>query len=192
MTRDERKKETVEKETTQAAEPEVLEEDAEAAAEQAAEETADDFSESFKAKEAEAKEHLERLQRTMAEFDNFRKRTLKEKSQMYENGAKDVLEKLLPVIDNFERAMGSVKEEEKKQPFVQGVEMIYKQLMAAMSDLGVEEIEAQNQPFDPNLHHAVSHEENEEYGDNVVLEVLQKGYMYRDQVLRYSMVKVVN
>ncbi len=197
MTHDERKKKTVEKdlnevpETDMETEAEVEVEADVTDVEETAEE-ADDYSESFIAKEAEAKEHLDRLQRTMAEFDNFRKRTLKEKSQMYENGAKDVLEKLLPVIDNFERALSCIKDDEKKQPFVKGVDMIYKQLMATLSDIGVEEIEAEGQEFDPNLHHAVSHEENDEYGDNQVAEVMQKGYLYRDQVLRYSMVKVVN
>lgn len=140
----------------------------------------------------QVKEYMERLQRTMAEFDNFRKRTIKEKSMMYENGAKETLEKLLPVVDNFERALGSVSEEEKELPFTQGVEMIFKQLMGALNELGVEPIEAEGKEFDPNLHHAVTHAEDDSFGENTVAEEFQKGYMYKDSVLRHSMVKVVN
>lgn len=142
--------------------------------------------------EAALKESQDRYQRTMAEFDNFRKRTTREKAQMHENGAKEVLEKLLPIIDNFERAIDHISDDEKSLAITQGVEMIYKQLMNTLSELGVEEIEALNQEFDPNLHHAVSHEDNEDYDDNMVQDVFQKGYMYKDAVLRYSMVKVVN
>lgn len=143
-------------------------------------------------KELIAKEYLDKLQRTMAEYDNFRKRTIKEKAQMYENGAKEVVEKFLPIIDNFERALGSVSNEENSSAFVQGIEMIYKLLLGTMKDLGVEEIDALYKPFDPNLHHAVSHEENDNYGENEVIEVLQKGYMFKERVLRFSMVKVAN
>lgn len=139
-----------------------------------------------------AKEYLDKLQRTMAEYDNFRKRTVKEKSQMYENGAKEVFEKIIPVVDNFERALESISEEEKDSTFVKGIEMIHKQLMTTLNDLGVEEMDALFKPFDPNKHHAVSHEENEEYGENEVIAVLQKGYMYKERVLRFSMVKVAN
>jgi len=142
--------------------------------------------------EAALKEANERYQRTMAEFDNFRKRTLKEKASMFENGAKEVLEKLLPVVDNFERALTHVKEEEKELAITQGVEKIYKQMMAAFNELGVEEIDAHHKEFDPNFHHAVSHEENDAYDDNLVQEVYQKGYLYKESVLRHSMVKVVN
>lgn len=142
--------------------------------------------------EAALKEANDRYQRTMAEFDNFRKRTIKEKASMFENGAKEVLEKLLPVVDNFERALAHVKEEEKELAITQGVEKIYKQLMATFTELGVEEIDAHLKEFDPNFHHAVSHEENEDYDDNLVQEVYQKGYLYKESVLRHSMVKVVN
>lgn len=142
--------------------------------------------------EASLKESQDRYQRTMAEFDNFRKRTAREKSQMYENGAKEVLDKLLPIVDNFERAIDHISDDEKSLAITQGVEMIYKQLMSTLSELGVEEIEALHQEFDPNLHHAVSHEDNDDYDDNMVQDVFQKGYMYKDTVLRYSMVKVVN
>jgi len=142
--------------------------------------------------EADLKEANDRYQRTMAEFDNFRKRTLKEKTQMFESGSKEVLEKLLPIVDNFERAIEHISEEEKDLAITKGVEMIYKQLMGALSELGVEEIEAKGQEFDPNLHHAVSHEDNEDYDDNMVQEVFQKGYTFKNGVLRHSMVKVVN
>jgi molecular chaperone GrpE len=128
----------------------------------------------------------------MAEFDNFRKRTIKEKAQMYESGAKEVLDKLLPVVDNFERAFDAATDDHKEDPFVKGIDMIYKQVMAMLDDLGVEEIEALGEEFDPNLHHAVQHEASEDHDDNTVVDVFQKGYMYKDTVLRYSMVKVVN
>lgn len=139
-----------------------------------------------------AKEYMDKLLRTMAEYDNFRKRTIKEKSQMYENGAKEVFEKIIPIVDNFERALTSVSEEEKESSFTQGIEMIYKQLVGTLNNLGVEEMDVLHKEFDPNLHHAVSHEENEEYGTNVVIEVFQKGYMFKERVLRFSMVKVAN
>lgn len=142
--------------------------------------------------EVATKEATDKYQRTIAEFDNFRKRTLKEKSQMFENGAKEVLEKLLPVVDNFERAIGHIGDGEKDLAITQGVEMIYKQLMATLTEIGIEEIEAKDQEFDQDLHHAVSHEDNDDYGVNMVQEVFQKGYMYKGSVLRYSMVKVVN
>lgn len=142
--------------------------------------------------EADLKESQDRYARTMAEFDNFRKRTLREKSEMHERGAKEILEKLLPIVDNFERAIDHISEEEKGLAITKGVEMIYKQLMGTLSEVGVEEIEALNQEFDPNLHHAVSHEDNDDYDENMVQDVFQKGYMYKDTVLRHSMVKVVN
>lgn len=144
------------------------------------------------AKEAELKSAVDRYQRTMAEFDNFRKRTIKEKAQMYESGAKEVLDKLLPVIDNFERAFNAATDDHKEDPFVKGIDMIYKQVLAILDDLGVEEIEALNQPFDPDLHHAVQHDTSDDHDENMVVEVYQKGYTYKDTVLRYSMVKVVN
>ncbi len=142
--------------------------------------------------EAGLKESQDRYARTMAEFDNFRKRTLREKSEMHERGAKEILEKLLPIVDNFERAIDHISDEEKDLAITKGVEMIYKQLMGTLAEVGVEEIEALNQEFDPNLHHAVSHEDNDDYDDNMVQDVFQKGYMYKDTVLRHSMVKVVN
>lgn len=134
----------------------------------------------------------DKLKRQLAEFENFRNRTEKEKSQMYTIGAKDVIEKILPVVDNFERGIKSVPEEEKEGPVASGMEMIYKQLMTVLTDLGVTPIEAVGQEFDPNLHNAVMHVENEELGENIVAEEFQKGYKYKDAVLRHSMVSVAN
>lgn len=137
-------------------------------------------------------ELTDKYKRTFAEFDNFRKRSEKEKSAMYEVGAKDVIEKILPVVDNFERGFKAVSEEELATPFAEGMDKIYKQLLKTLEDLGVKEIEAEGNEFDPNLHNAVMHVEDEALGENVVAEVLQKGYMYRDSVVRHSMVKVAN
>ena len=128
----------------------------------------------------------------MAEFDNFRKRTEKEKAAMFEVGAKSVIEKMLPVIDNFERGLATLSDEEKEQPFAQGMDKIYKQFVASLEELGVKAIEAEGNEFDPNFHNAVMHVEDGQYGENVVAEELQKGYMYRDSVVRHSMVKVAN
>ncbi len=137
-------------------------------------------------------ELTDKYKRTLAEFENFRKRSEKEKSTMFEVGAKDMIEKILPVVDNFERGMATVPPEEKESPFVDGMDKIYKQLMKALEDAGVTPIEAVGQEFDPNLHNAVMHIEDESLGDNVVAEELQKGYMYHDSVVRHSMVKVAN
>lgn len=129
--------------------------------------------------------------RQMAEFENYRRRTEKEKQAMFETGAKSVIEKLLPVVDNFERGLGALKEEE-KGAFSDGMQMIYKQLMDELEKLEVKPIEAVGKEFDPNLHNAVMHVDDEELGENVVAEELQKGYMYRENVVRHSMVKVAN
>ena len=138
-------------------------------------------------------EELEdRVKRQMAEFDNFRTRTEKEKSHMNEVGAKDVIEKILPVVDNFERGLASVPEDQKSDPVIDGMEKVYRQLMTILTDLGVTPIEAVGEEFDPNYHNAVMHVEDEELGENVVAEEFQKGYMYRDTVIRHSMVKVAN
>lgn len=134
----------------------------------------------------------DRLIRTMAEFDNFRKRSEKEKSQMFEVGAKDIIEKILPVVDNFERGLSVVTEEEKSSAFVQGIEKIYKQLLDVLEAAGVKAIDAVGKEFDPNFHNAVMHTEDEELGENIIAEEFLKGYMYRDSVVRHSMVKVVN
>ena len=134
----------------------------------------------------------DRVKRQMAEFDNFRKRTEKEKSHMYEVGARDVIEKILPVVDNFERGLASVPEDQKENPVIVGMDKIYSQLMTTLTDLGVEPIAAVGGEFDPNYHNAVMHVEDEELGENVVAEEFQKGYMYKDTVIRHSMVKVAN
>ena len=143
-------------------------------------------------KDEKIEELTDRLTRQMAEFDNFRKRTEKEKSQMYEIGAKDIIEKILPVVDNFERGLGAVTEEEKENAFVQGMEKVYKQLMTTLEGIEVKPIEAVGKEFDPNFHNAVMHVEDENLGENIVAEEFQKGYMYRDSVVRHSMVKVAN
>ena len=143
-------------------------------------------------KDEKIEELTDKLTRQMAEFDNFRKRTDREKSQMYEIGAKDIIDKILPVVDNFERGLGAVKEDQKDDPFVQGMEMVYKQLMTTLEGVGVTPIEAAGKEFNPDFHNAVMHVEDETLGENVVAEELQKGYMYRDSVVRHSMVKVAN
>lgn len=143
-------------------------------------------------KDEKIEELTDRLTRQMAEFDNFRKRSEKEKSAMYEIGAKDVVEKVLPVIDNFERGLLGVAEDKKDDPFVEGMDKIYKQLMTTLEELGVKPIEAVGKEFDPEFHNAVMHEESDEHGENEVSEELLKGYTYRDSVVRHSMVKVVN
>ena len=146
-----------------------------------------------KDKMEEKLEELEdRVKRQMAEFDNFRKRTEKEKSHMYEVGARDVIEKILPVVDNFERGLASVPEDQKENPVIVGMDKIYNQLMTTLTDLGVEPIEAVGEEFDPNYHNAVMHVEDEELGENVVAEEFLKGYIYKDTVIRHSMVKVAN
>lgn len=138
-----------------------------------------------------AEENKEKYQRLLAEFDNARQRNDKENKKMYDYGAKDALEKLLPVVDNLERALALVPEEE-KGAFEEGVEKIYKQLMDTLADIGVEPMNAEGQSFDPNYHNAVIHVEDENFGENTIMEEMQKGYMYKDQVLRHSMVKVAN
>ena len=143
-------------------------------------------------KDTQIEELTDRLRRTMAEFDNFRKRTEKEKSAMFEVGAKDIVERILPVIDNFERGLASMPEDVKGTAFAEGMEMIYKQLLKNLEEAGVKPIEALGQPFDPNFHNAVMHVDDENLGENVVSQELQKGYMYRDSVVRHSMVQVAN
>ncbi len=138
-------------------------------------------------------EELEdRVKRQMAEFDNFRKRTEKEKSLMFETGAKSVIEKILPVVDNFERGLASVPEEEKDKGFVQGMEMIYRQLMTELENMDVKPILAVGEEFNPEFHNAVMQVESEEYESGVIAQELQKGYTYRDSVVRHSMVAVVS
>lgn len=148
-------------------------------------------------KKAEAyKEQIEQLEdrvkRQMAEFENFRKRTEKEKQAMFETGARSVLEKVLPVVDNFERGLAVVPEEQKEDPFVDGMNRVYKQLLTELENIGVKPIEAVGCEFDPNLHNAVVQVESEEYESGVIAQELQKGYTYRDTVLRHSMVAVTS
>lgn len=184
---------------------EVHSEQEEAVVEETVEETAKETSEAENTEEAaeqpeekkdkkdiQIQELNDKYMRLFAEFDNFRKRTEKERSSMYEMGAKDVIEKLLPVVDNFERGLAVLTEEEKTTPFADGIDKIYKQLTKVLEDIGVKPIEAVNKEFDPNFHNAVMHIEDENLGENIVAEELQKGYMYRDSVVRHSMVKVAN
>lgn len=186
-----------EKETDEAQE-EVSEEEA-AKVEEAEKETdSDDKKGFFKKKDKKDKKDLQieeltdKYRRTMAEFDNFRKRTEKEKAAMYEIGAKAIIDKLLPVVDNFERGLAAIPEEDKASAVAEGMDKIYRQLTKMLEDAGVKEIEAEGVEFDPSFHNAVMHIEDESLGENVVAEVLQKGYTYRDTVVRHSMVKVAN
>ena len=140
-------------------------------------------------KDQQIDELTDRLKRNMAEFDNFRKRTEKEKASMYIIGAREIVEKILPVVDNFERGLAQAPEED---AFAEGIRMIYKQLMTTLEELGVKQIEAVGKEFDPDFHNAVMHVEDEEAGENIVVEEFQKGYTYKDFVVRHSMVKVAN
>ena len=143
-------------------------------------------------KDEQIEELQDQVKRQMAEFDNFRKRTEKEKTQMFEVGAKSIIEKILPVVDNFERGLDALSEEEKATPFAQGIEKIYQQLMTVFDEIGVKPMDAKGKEFNPDFHNAVMHEEDESMGENLVVEEFQKGYMYKESVLRHSMVKVVN
>ena len=220
MSKEDMVKEAVEEAKSKAAEESAEEaapeETAEEAAdtEEAAEQTADDSEpESGEDKDEESKaekkklfgkknkkdkkdekieELTDRLTRQMAEFDNFRKRTEKEKSQMYEIGARDIIEKILPIVDNFERGLSSMPEEEKATPFAEGMEKVYKQLMTTLESIDVKPIEAVGKEFDPDFHNAVMHVEDEELGENIIAEEFQKGYTYRNNVVRHRMVKVAN
>ena len=171
-------------------------ENADAEASEADSEDPDKKKSFFKKKKDKKDEQIEELtdkvKRQMAEFDNFRKRTEKEKSQMYDMGAKTIVEKILPVIDNFERGLAAVPEDNKEDAFVVGMDKIYRQMLTVLEEAGVTPIEAVGAEFDPNFHNAVMHVEDETLGENVVAEELQKGYMYRDTVVRHSMVKVAN
>lgn len=140
-------------------------------------------------KDQQIEELTDKLKRSMAEFDNFRKRTEKEKASMYIIGAREIVEKILPVVDNFERGLAQATEGD---AFADGMKMIYKQMMTTLDELGVKPIEAVGQEFDPNFHNAVMHVDDENVGENIVVEELQKGYTYKDFVVRHSMVKVAN
>ena len=143
-------------------------------------------------KDLKIEELEDKVKRQLAEFENFRNRTEKEKSRMYEFGARDVIEKMLPVVDNFERGLAAIPEAEKGGPVASGMEMIYKQIMTTLEGLGVTPIDALNKPFDPNFHNAVMHVEDDEIEESTVVEEFQKGYIYKEHVIRYSMVKVAN
>ena len=158
------------------------------------EESEDTKKKFFKKKDKKDKkdQQIEKYQRLFAEFQNYRNRSEKEKTAMYEVGAKAIIEKILPVVDNFERGVAALSEEDLDSPVGQGMNLIYKQMTAALEDMGVTVIEAEGKEFDPELHNAVMHEDNEELGENMVSQELQKGYKYRDSVVRHSMVKVAN
>ena len=143
-------------------------------------------------KDEQIEELNDKYQRLFAEFQNFRNRSEKEKPAMYETGARSIIEKILPVVDNFERGVAALSEEDLDSPVGQGMNLIYKQMLQTLEDMGVEAIEAKGNEFDPMLHNAVMHEDNDELGENIVSEELQKGYKYRDTVIRHSMVKVAN
>lgn len=187
-----------EKTTTEAAQNTDAKEDTKEAAKEKTEETAEKkiFSKKKDKKTEKLEEKLAEYEdlrvRQLAEFENFRKRSEKEKAQMFEIGAKTVIEKLLPVIDNFERGLATVTEDEKETPFAQGVELVYKQLLTSFDELGVKPIEAVGKEFDPNLHNAVMMVDDDSLESGTVAEEMQKGYMYKESVVRHSMVKVVN
>lgn len=188
-------KEKEEKETVE--DKESIEEEETEAAEEESTDKKESSSDKKKDKQtAKLEEKLADLEdkrvRQLAEFENFRKRSEKEKSQMFEMGAKSVIEKILPVIDNFERGLTAVTEEDKESPFVQGMELVYKQMLTTFEELGITPIEAAGQEFDPNLHNAVMMVDDDDLDSGTVAEEMQKGYLYKDSVVRHSMVKVVN
>ena len=158
---------------------------------QGAEETVD-INNKKDQKDAVIEDLQDRLKRQMAEFDNYRNRTEKEKSAMFEMGASDVVKKLLPIVDNFERGFKSVTEEELQTPFAKGMDMVYKQTIKMLEDLQVKPIEAVGSEFNPEFHNAVMHVEDDSQGENIIVEEFEKGYTYRDVVIRHSMVKVAN
>ena len=188
--------EETETETEAAESGEQAEETEESEAEDGQEAPADEKKGFFKKKKDKKDEQIEelndKLKRQMAEFDNFRKRTEKEKTQMYDMGAKSIIEKILPVIDNFERGLAAVPEEQREDAFVVGMDKVYRQMLTELDASGVKPIEAVGQEFDPNFHNAVMQVESEEYDSGVVAQELQKGYMYKESVVRHSMVAVVS
>ena len=188
--------EETETETEAAESGEQAEETEESEAEDGQEAPADEKKGFFKKKKDKKDEQIEelndKLKRQMAEFDNFRKRTEKEKTQMYDMGAKSIIEKILPVIDNFERGLAAVPEEQREDAFVVGMDKVYRQMLTELDASGVKPIEAVGQEFDPNFHNAVMQVESEKYDSGVVAQELQKGYMYKDSVVRHSMVAVVS
>ena len=185
--------ETVEETTATASESAPQEEGAAEAEEAQAKSTKKTKKKAKKDKRDEKIEELnDRLMRNLAEFENFRNRSEKEKSAMFEIGARSVIEKILPVVDNLERGFDGLSEEEKAAPFAKGIEAVYKQLMTGFEEMGVKPIEAVGQEFNPDFHNAVMHDEDDSDETNIVIEEFQKGYMYKDSVVRHSMVKVLN
>lgn len=170
----------------------VSEAEAEAATEEAEADENQNCEEEKDKKDLLIEELTDKYKRTFAEFDNFRKRSEKERAAMFEVGAKSIVEKILPIVDSFERGLATLSEEDKANPFADGMDKVYKQMVKALEEAGVTPIEAVGKEFDPNLHNAVMHGEDENFGENIIAEEYQKGYMYRDSVVRYSMVKVVN
>ena len=207
------KKETIDNETAENKAEEIEIEGADEESTQTAEETKDtDVNEAkseddasadadekkglFKKKKKDKKDEQieelnDRLKRQMAEFENFRKRSEKEKSQMFDMGAKTIVEKILPVIDNFERGLAAVPDDKKDDPFITGMDKVYKQMLTELEAAGVKPIECVGQEFDPDFHNAVMQVENDELESGTVAQELQKGYMYKDSVVRHSMVSVV-
>lgn len=200
---DEKKEEILEEKEEEIEEADTAQEEAEKEACEASEEAEEKEDKKLQKKKAKAekkqdalKEKVEELEdkvkRQMAEFDNFRKRSEKEKNAMFETGAKSVIEKILPVVDNFERGLATIPEEEKGSPFAEGMEMIYRQLIGELEKMEVKPIPAVGEEFDPALHNAVMQVESDEYESGVIAQELQKGYTYRDSVVRHSMVAVVS
>lgn len=176
---------------------ETAEEEAEEALEEASGEEGSSECEGEKKTKKDKKDLMieeltDKYKRTFAEFDNFRKRSEKEKAAMFEIGAKAIIEKILPIVDSFERGLATVPEDEKGTPFAEGMDKVYKQLMTALEEAGVKPIEALDTEFNPDFHNAVMHVEDENAGENIIIEEFQKGYTYRDSVVRHSMVKVAN
>ena len=202
---DEKKEEILEEKEEEIEEADTAQEEAEKEACEASEEAEEEEKEDKKLQKKKAKaekkqdalkekvEELEdKVKRQMAEFDNFRKRSEKEKNAMFETGAKSVIEKILPVVDNFERGLATIPEEEKGSPFAEGMEMIYRQLIGELEKMEVKPIPAVGEEFDPALHNAVMQVESDEYESGVIAQELQKGYTYRDSVVRHSMAAVVS
>ena len=203
MKKEQTAEEAVTEETTEATAEAAQETEAADAEEKTADETKDKDTETAKEKkkifskkkdkkDEKIEELTDQLKRQMAEFDNYRKRTDKEKASMYVIGAKEIVEKLLPVVDSFERGLATATEEQLEDPFVDGMNKVYKQMMTCFDELGVKAIEAVGNEFNPDYHNAVMHVEDEEVGENIVVEEFQKGYTYKDFVVRHSMVKVAN
>ena len=176
------------------AETETVETESDDAEENASEEKKGFFKKKDKKdkKDLQIEELTDKYKRTMAEFDNYRKRTEKEKTAMYEIGAREVINKILPIVDNFERGLALIPEADRTTPVADGMDKIYKQLTKTLEDMGVKEIEALGVEFNPDFHNAVMHCEDDSLGENIIAEVLQKGYTYKESVVRHSMVKVAN